>query len=296
MGVTHDVAPALYVARVFFMLPFTRLKHRRPTLRSPLWLRFVTFTVHIVLLIPYIYETWKTLLNLKHATNIKSIQGSTEYATLLIMQGVDLMNFVTVVILSQKTCKMTEKVLRSLNATLKIKHIVSKMPIYLSIYTSVTFFLKLSINFFYFDKLQLTTRLFPYVGTAILLATEHLLFVLCFEIKEQLKYINLSLRNSTNSAPRVARLCHAFEKIIYAQGEINRKFGPFLFFNISQLFLNMLHTPVLLISSCVHVASQDLNCSIMRWLAFSYILVMYIMRFSMICWFCSIISKEVISY
>jgi hypothetical protein len=199
--------------------------------------------------------------------------------------------------IAQNTCKMTESILKYLK-TVKIivmKYKQTKMSVFISIYTCFMYASKIYLSY-YFESEKLLIPKLPVIASAILFATEHLLFVLCFEIKEHLKYINCSLKNSTKSAHQVEKLCHAFEKIIDAQEEINCEFGPFLFLNLSQLFLNMLHVPVALISSCVHITPNNLNCSPIKWFAISMMLVIYFTRFALICWFCGITNKEVFYY
>jgi hypothetical protein len=132
----------------------------------------------------------------------------------------------------------------------------------------------------------------------MLLASELIVFVLCFEIQRFLYFINTNIENSVKyeDCLRVSKLVRAFERLSCIQDVIGQKYGFFLLCNLSQIFLNTLHMPLWILNHCVYETSGEQKCSMLKWIMLIVLFFTYIFRFSAILWGCNSISAEVIKF
>jgi hypothetical protein len=226
-----------------------------------------------------------------------SIKKATTLATLFVMECVDIINSICVMIISQRSCKLVEKILRdlvSINRNI-FKCNSSKMKyLFISIYTLILYLFKVWVTFAYVRNKQFTITMAPVVASAMIIASESLLFVLCVQLQKYLYYINLNLRNASNLGHfQVAKLTQAFEMISNAQKDINHVFGPFLLFNLSQIIFFLLYVPVLFIFSCNNTDNYETDCDFTKWIYMGFLFLTFFLRLSMIIWGCNIVTNEV---
>jgi hypothetical protein len=300
--VSRDIAPALYVARVFCMLPFSRLRHDHIALKSSVWMRLVTLIVHVFFLVLYIHQIWDTIFFLINTISLtQNVSDVSAAALLFVCQIIDLINTVNLLYLAQQTCKTIEMFLVMM---IKVDTCLGNLKsrrnnIYLQVSVVVIFFLiRCFILFYTVINMKLSVKMSPLIASGIYRLAEHLLFVLCLELRHRICIINFQLHTASRcnlSLNKIKNLVSSYQVLNYTQNYLNKKFGLYLLLNISQLFSLTLLGLISLSMPCITGNSTYFanTSTITHCIGYAVLIADGASRFVLQIWGCSVVDSEV---
>jgi len=248
----YDLAPLFYLDRVFFVLPFSKFDSRG--LQFSFKNHLAVLSVQMSILLMYVFFIFNSLLEFLSENSHMQASEKTSFAIFLIFQCIDVVNIFIIM-----TCCL--KANSHINYFLQnIRLADRKMPVKSTrktiVFHLVIFFVCLMTKLIYValrqDKGHVLERLGPRLSTIIIMASEQTLIILCLQLRKRLVGLNSELRKVTSevSPVDVKRLRSCFDLVTSGLAILSERLGPFLLFNLAQLFMMSLCSLLFSIYSC----------------------------------------------
>jgi hypothetical protein len=218
-------------------------------------------------------------------------------AILLLMQCIDLVNTIIIIafcLLANPHLNKYMKLLEKADANLPVKSSKINHIICLSIF--VTYFtVKMIFTSLLLDAGQGLVKLGARAISGIIMASEQTFIILCLQLGKRLKNINsaLSKMSSEIKPSEVKRLRNCYDCVTAAHKVLSERLGPYLLFNLTQLFMLSLCSLLFAIYACnsPKAPSASDQCS-----GFLIFFVEMSFRFSLLIWSCNSLSVLVRIY
>jgi hypothetical protein len=291
LSIYSDLAPLFYLMRVMVLLPFSKFT---PThgLQSAFKNHLVVFCWQMTLLSCYVRFYILSVQDFIKSYNTESQASEImSSAILLLMQCIDLVNTLIIMafyLLANSHLNKYMKLLEKADANLPVKSTKINHVICLTIF--VTYFTaKMVLSKVLLDADQGLVRLGARAISGIIMASEQTFITLCLQLGKRLKNINsaLSKMSSEMKPSEVKRLRNCYDCVSQAHKVLSEKLGPYLLFNLTQLFMLSLCSLLFAFNACniprASSASDECRGHLVFFVETSF-------RFSLLIWSCNSLS------
>jgi len=293
----YDLAPLFYLDRFLFILPFSKFDSRR--LQFSFNNQLAVFCVQMSILLMYVHHISNSLLEFVSQNNDMQASEKISFAVFLVFQCLDQINICIIMTFCMKANSHINAFLKLIRAA--DRHLPVKSTRIKTISHLVIFLICLAAKLIYValrqDKGHVLERLGPRLSAIITMASEQTLIILCLQLQKRLINLNSELRkiNSDVTPEDVKRLSSCFDLITSALTTLTEKLGPFLLFNMAQLFMISLCLLLFSYNACnapneienvIAPVSDECTGSFVLFVEVSF-------RFGLIVWACSLPSIAV---
>jgi len=290
--ICEDLAPLFQIDYFMCVLPFSKFDSRN-CLKPTFAYRCVTFFVQMALLFEYVYFYLQALSEFTEqlSEGFRETSETISYLTFLILGIVDGINIIIIIFFSVKASAV-------INVFLKLVHkadskfqpksdrnlVIKQLALFVAYYIIKLLFFIIKV-----DKGRIFLRLSSRLLSGIIMASELTLTIFCLQLRRRMFILNNLLMelSSDLKVTKLDELKNYFDMITKAQKSLRDKLGPYLLFNLTQLFFMTLCALLFVILSCGAnfenvVAPMEGECT-----GRFFMFLESAIRFIMIVWACS---------
>jgi len=290
----YDLAPLFYLDRCLFVLPFS--KFDSSGLQFSFKNQLTVLCAQMSILLMYLYFIFINLMEFLGQNSHMQASEKTSFAIFLIFQCIDVINLCIIMTCCLKSNNHINYFLQNIRLADR------KMPVKstkLAVVTHLVIFFifivaKISNAILRLDRGHVLERIGPRLSGAITMVSEQTLIILCLHVRKRLVGLNSELRKVTSevSPVDVKRLRSCFDLVTSAHAILSERLGPFLLFNLAQLFMMSLCSLLFSIYSCnapkefenlIAPVNDECTGNLVAFVEVSF-------RFGLIIWACSLPS------
>jgi hypothetical protein len=257
-----DLAPLFHVARLMLVLPFKYFNLANYSLvtsrRSNLLVAAAQTTINCAYFIYMILALGEFS---RHYGTVEETSAAMSFTIMLVLLFFDAINVVIIMLLCLRACKYVNFYVRMIGRADKILKTASQrtiVSIHMLIFVAYYLF-KFCLSVFKLDAGIVAKRMGTRLVAGIIMCTEQMLLVLCLQISRRVARLNGILRElaHTLDSRQIKEVQSSFLCISSALAAITENIGPYLFFNLTQLFLMALCSLLFILHSCGHAEQFD---------------------------------------
>lgn len=291
-SIYSDLAPLFNLVRVMLLLPFSKLTQKHG-LQSTLQNHLLVFCWQMTLFACYARFY---VVNVRDFINSFSTESQASElmssAIMLLMQCIDLVNTIIIMafcLLANPHLNAYMKLLEKADLNLPVHSTKNKHIIHLAIFFTY-FIVKMLISYLLLDAGQGLAKLGARAISGIIMASEQTLITLCLQLRKRLKNINVSLcKMSSEIKPsELNRLRNSHDCVTAAHKVLSKRLGPYLLFNLTQLFMLSLCYLLFAIYTCNVPEASPSSTDKCRGYFILFLETSF--RFSLLIWSCDSLS------
>jgi hypothetical protein len=252
-----DLVPLFRVARFMLVLPFKNFNLVNYDLvmsrRSNLLVAAAQTTINCAY---FIYMILALGQFSRHYGTVEETSAAMSFTIMIVLLFFDAVNVIIIMLFCLRACKYVNLYLRMLqraDGILKTPSQRAITSIHMRIFVSYYLF-KLCLSVFKLDAGIVTKRIGTRFVAGIIMCTEQMLLVFCLQLSRRVARLNSILRElaHTCNSRQIREVQSSFLCILSALGAMTDNIGPYLFFNLTQLFLMALCSLLFILHSCGH--------------------------------------------
>lgn len=288
----RDLAPLFHVARIMLVLPFKKFHPTNYSLMTTWKNDLLVAAFQMTIICSYFY--YMCLAVSKFSTTFGAVEDAsavTSFTIMIILLFFDACNIVIIMFFCLRACKYVNFYVLMIRRADEILETPSQSTVVkIHMITFVAYFIfKFSLSVFMHDAGIVAQRIGSRFIAGVIMCTEQMLLILCLQLSRRVARLNSILRELAHTVDcrQIRRLEMCFLYITSALGAMTENIGPYLFFNLAQLFLMALCSLLFVVYSCGRtfdniVAPMQGECS-----GRAIIFVEVMVRFSLIIIACS---------
>jgi hypothetical protein len=252
-----DLVPIFQVARFMLVLPFKNFNLANYDLvmsqRSNLLVAAAQLTINCAYFIYMISALGQ--FSRTYGT-VEETSAAMSFTIMLVLLFFDAVNVIIIMLLCLRACKYVNLYVRMIRRADEILKTPSQRTIvttHMLIFVSYYLF-KLCLSVFKLDAGIVAKRMGTRLVAGIIMCTEQMLLVLCLQLSRRVARLNCILRElaHTCDSRQIREIQSSFLCISSALTVMTKYIGPYLFFNLTQLFLMALCSLLFILHSCGH--------------------------------------------